>query len=145
VSVAGQGGVGLRQVRITKTNAREPLRTCRKNERDVETGIETLSREAGGAGPVYGSTGVRHEGGLSVIQAGVRNVGACRPDAKGDAQAGTPRGDAGSPRKRLSTKAAHRGGVAHSRDEGSVMEPDRRGGVVWGDPAGNSNEEDLPR
>jgi hypothetical protein len=74
---------------------------CRKNERDVETGIETLSREAGGREPVYGSTGVRHEGGVILIQAWVRNVGTCRADAKGDAQAG-------STRKRLSTNAAHR-------------------------------------
>jgi len=57
------------------------------------------------------------------MEALVWNVGTCRPDAKGDAQAG-------SPRKRRSTEAGHRGGVAHSRIEGSVMELDRRGGVV---------------
>jgi hypothetical protein len=109
--------------------------TCRKNESDVETGIETLSREIGGGGPVYGSTGVRHEGGVILIQAWVRNVGTCRADAKGDAQAG-------GPRKRLSTNAAHRGGVAHSRNESSVMELDRRGGGVRGYWAGNSHEKD---
>ena len=108
---------------------------CRKNERDVKTGIETLSREAGGGEPVYGSTGVRHEGGVIVIQAGVRTVETCRSDAKGDTQAG-------SPRKRLSTEAGHRDGVAHSREEGSVMELDRRGGVARGYQAGNSHEED---
>lgn len=135
MSVAGKGGAGLRQVRIKKTNASEPLRMCRKNVRDVETGIETLSREAGGGEPVYGSTGVRHEGGVILIQAWMRNVGTCRPDAKGDAQAG-------SPRKRLSTEAGHRGGVARSRVEGSVMGPDRRGGVVRRDSVGNSHEED---
>lgn len=135
VSVVEQGGAGLRQVRIKKTNVSEPLRTCRKNEPDVETGIETLSREAGGGQPVYRSTGVRHEGGVILIQAWVRNVGTCRSDAKGVAQAG-------SPRERLSTEAGHRDGVAHSRDEGSVMELDRRGGVVRGYRAGNSHEED---
>ena len=108
---------------------------CRKNESDVETGIETLSREIGGGGPVYGSTGVRHEGGVILIQAWVRNVGTCRSDAKGDAQVG-------SPRKCLSTDAEHRGGVAHSRVEGSVMELDRRGGGVRGYWAGNSHEKD---
>lgn len=86
--------------------------------------------------PVYCSTGVRHEGGVILIQAWVRNVGTCRPDAKGDAQAG-------SPRKRPSTDAGHRGGVTHSRYEGSVMELDRRGGVVRLCRAGNSQEEDL--
>ena len=57
------------------------------------------------------------------MEALVWNVGTCRPDAKGDAQAG-------SSRERLSTEAGHRGGVAHSRIEGSVMELDQRGGVV---------------
>jgi len=69
-------------VRIKKTNASEPLMTCRKTLHGVETGIETLSRETGGGGPVYGSTGVRHEGGVILIQAWVRNVGTCRSDAK---------------------------------------------------------------
>ena len=136
MSVAGKGGAGLRQVRIKKTNASEPLMTCRKTLHDVETGIETLSREGGGGGPVYGSTGVRHEGGVILIQAWVRNVGTCRPDAKGAAQAG-------SPRKRLSTEAGHRGGVARSRAERSVMELDRRGGVVRCYPVGNPRGEDL--
>ena len=136
MNVAGKGGEGLRQVRIKKTNASEPLMKCRKNESDVETGIETLSREAGGELPVYGSTGVRHEGGVILIQAWVRNVGTCRPDAKGDAQAG-------SPRKRPSTEAGHGGGVAHSRDEGSVTELDRRGDVVRSYQVGNPRGEDL--
>jgi hypothetical protein len=70
-----------------------------------------------------------------LIQARVRNAGTCRPDAKGEAQAG-------SPRKRQSTDAGHRGGAAHSRVEGSVMELDRRGGVVRLYSVGNSQEED---
>jgi len=125
----------FRQVRIKKTNESEPLMTCRKTLRDVKTGTETLSREAGGGLPVYGSTGVRHEGGVIVSQAWVRNVGTCRPGAKGAAPAG-------SPRKRHSIEAGHRGGATHSRNEGSVMEPDRRGGGVRCYRAGNSHEED---
>jgi hypothetical protein len=135
VSVAGKGGAGLRQVRIKKTNVSEPLMMCRKTLHDVETGIETLSRESGGGVPVYGSTGVRHEGGVILIQAWVRNVGTCRSDAKGDVQAG-------SPRKRPSTDAGHRDGVARSREERSVMGRDRRGGVVRRYRTGNSQEED---
>ena len=77
-------------MRIKKTNASEPLMKCRKTESDVETGIETLSHEIGGGLPVYGSTGVRHEGSVILIQALVRNVGTCRADAKGEAQAGSP-------------------------------------------------------
>lgn len=42
--------------------------------------------------PVYCPVGVRHEGGVTWIQASVRNSGTCRSDAKGDAQvAGTTR------------------------------------------------------
>ena len=88
MNVAGKGGAVLRQVRIEKTNASEPLMTCRKTLTDVETGIETLSWEESGWLPVYCFTGVRHEGGVILIQAWVRNVGTCRPDAKGDAPRG---------------------------------------------------------
>jgi hypothetical protein len=123
-------------VSIKKTNAREPMMTCRKTVHDVETGIETLSREAGGGGPVYGSTGVRHEGGVIVSQAWVRHGGTCRPDATGEAPVG-------SPCKRLSTEAGHRGGAAHNSNEGSVMELNRRGGVVRCYPVGNPRGEDL--
>ena len=58
-----------------------------------------------------------------MMQALVRNAGTCRPDAKGEAQAD-------SIRKGESTDAGHRGGVARSRAEGSVMGLDRRGDVV---------------
>ena len=94
-----------------------------------------LFREGGWDEPVYCPTGIRHGGGVILIQAQVRNVGTCRPDAKGDAQAG-------SPRKRQSTDAGHRGGVVRSRVEGSVMELDRRDGVVRRYRADNSQEED---
>ena len=43
----------------------------------------------------------------------------------------------GRNRKDQSTDAGHRGGVAHSRVEGSVMEPDRRGSVVQPWPRAN--------
>jgi hypothetical protein len=42
-----------------------------------------------------------------------------------------------------STDAGHRGGVARSRVEGSVMELDRRSGVVQLYFAGNLQREDL--
>jgi len=60
---------------------------------------------------------------VTLFQALVRNVGTCRPDAKGEAQAN-------SLREGESTDAGHRGGVACSRDEGPVMGLDRRGDVV---------------
>ena len=69
-------------------------------------------------------------------QALVRNVGTCRPDAKGEIQADRIR-------EGESTDAGHRGGVARSRVEGSVTEPDRRGDVVRLCCVGNPQGEDL--
>ena len=73
---------------------------------------------------------------MILIQALVRNVGTCRPDAKGEAQAD-------SLRKGESTDAGHRGGGVRSRVEGSVMELDRRSVVVRLDQASNPQGEDL--
>ncbi len=86
--------------------------------------------------PAYCSTGVRHEGSVTLTQALERNVGTCRPAAKGEAQAV-------SLRKSESIDAGHRGGVVRSRAEGSVMGLDRRGVVVQLCSAGNLQEEDL--
>lgn len=72
---------------------------------------------------------------MTLTQALVRNVGTCRPDAKGEAQAD-------SIRKSESTDAGHRGGVARSRAEGSVMGLDRRGDVVRLYCVGNPQGED---
>ena len=65
----------------------------------------------------------------------MRNVGTCRPDAKGEIQAG-------GPREGQSTDAGHRGGAARSRDEGSVMELERRGCVVQLRPGVNQRREE---
>jgi hypothetical protein len=112
------------QVTIKKTNASEPLMKCRKtHNRRRNRDRDSVPRIGLRARPARCSTGVRHEGGVILMEAWVRNAGTCRADAKGEAQAG-------SPRKRLSTDAGHRGGVARSRGESSVMEPDRRGVVV---------------
>jgi hypothetical protein len=37
--------------------------------------------------PADGPIGIRHKGGVTLIQALVRNLGTCRPDAKGEIQA----------------------------------------------------------
>jgi len=39
---------------------------------------------------VYCPDGVRHEGGVNLIQALVWNVGICRPDVKGETQVEAP-------------------------------------------------------
>ena len=41
-----------------------------------------------------------------------------------------------------STDAGHRGGAARNREEGSVMELDRRDGIVWLDSVCNPQGED---
>ena len=72
---------------------------------------------------------------MILIQALVRNVGTCRPDAKEEAQAD-------SLRKGESTDAGHRGGGVRSRVEGSVMGLDRRNAVIQPDHACNPKGED---
>jgi hypothetical protein len=85
--------------------------------------------------PADGPIGIRHKGGVSLIQALVRNLGTCRPDAKGDIQAEGLRKDE-------STDAGHRGGDARNRVEGLVMGLDRRGVIVRRYRVGNLKEED---
>ena len=72
---------------------------------------------------------------MTLIQALMRNVGACRSDAKGEAQAD-------GLGKSQSTNAGYRGGDACIRVEGSVMELDRRGVVVRLYGVGNPQGED---
>ena len=88
---------------------------------DVETGGMVVAPGMSAGGVLEpGPCGVRLEGGVNPDQALLRNVGTCRPDAKGD-------GRAGDPRKAQSTDAGHRGRAVRSRDEGPVMGLDRRG------------------
>ncbi|MBT6050026.1 MAG: hypothetical protein HOG49_24780 [Candidatus Scalindua sp.] len=55
---------------------------------------------------------------MNIIQALVRNMRTCRPDAKREVQVETPRGE--------SINAGHRDGSVRSSDEVSVMEMERR-------------------
>jgi len=73
---------------------------------------------------------------VTLRQASIRNTGTCHPDAKGATQAA-------SRRKGLSTDAGYRGGGARSRVESSVMEPDRRGTIIWLYPVDNLKGDDL--
>jgi hypothetical protein len=136
VSVVGKGGGILRQVRLKETNESEPLMTCRKARDGVETGIRTcIPRARVGEVPADCPTGVRHEGGVTLRQASIRNTGTCRPDAKEEIQAV-------SHREGLSTDSEHRGGDARCRDEGPVMGLDRRGVVIRLYPVDNPTGED---
>lgn len=71
-----------------------------------------------------------------MTQALIRNVRTCRSDAKGEA--GVDRLHKGQ-----STNAGHRGGAGCSRDEGSVMDLDRRASIVRHIHVGNPSGEDL--
>lgn len=91
VSVQEKAG-RTRQVRAGKTNVSEPSMTCRKRNDVTETGLQSLARDAARTMPTDGPSGDRHEGGVSPVQALVRNVGTCRLDAKGEIQVEDPRG-----------------------------------------------------
>jgi hypothetical protein len=69
-----------------KTNASEPLMTCRKRRNGAKTGRKSLARDEPRRKPAYWLGGVRHEGGVSVVQALVWNVGTYRLDAKEEVQ-----------------------------------------------------------
>jgi hypothetical protein len=92
VSVEGKGVARPRQVWTMKTNESEPLMKCRNSRDDVETGRKSLARDEPRRRPAYWLGGVRYEGGVSVVQALVRNVGTCRLDGKGEIQAEDPQG-----------------------------------------------------
>ncbi len=89
VSVTEKAWLRPRQVGDRKTNASEPLRTCRKRKPTSKLGSRTDPGQAQGV-PAYGLGGVRHEGGVSLSQALVWNVGTCRLNVKGDTQMADP-------------------------------------------------------
>ena len=87
VSVAGKGGRSFRQVCLKETNASEPLMTCRNVfHRRRNRDLDVYPASKGWEVPADGPTGVRHEGGVTLRQAPIRNTGTCRPDVKGDPQ-----------------------------------------------------------
>ena len=120
---------------LRETSGSKPLMTCRKRIDDVETGEMSLPWDESGGRPDCCPDGIRHEGGVTLRLAVARNVGTCRPDAKGEAQMGCPH-------ESKSTDAGHRDGAARSRIESSVMEPDRRGCVVQLSPEVNQQWEE---
>ena len=63
---------------------------CRKNRDDVKTTEDELLWDERRGRPVYCLRGIRHVGGVKSVQALMRNVGTCHPDAKGDVQMEIP-------------------------------------------------------
>jgi putative transposase len=137
VSVVGKGGRQIRQVWSKETNVSEPLMTCRNvSNRRRNRNLDFYSVRRGWERAAYCPTGVRHEGGVTLEQALIRNTGTCRSDAKGETQAARRR-------KSESTDAEHRGGGVRSRVEGAVMGLDRRGVVIQLYRVNNLRGEDL--
>jgi len=64
--------------------------TCRKVQDDVETRVNSLIWDKSGGRPDFCPDGIRHEGGVTLLQAFMWNAGTCRPDAKGEIQVGGP-------------------------------------------------------
>jgi hypothetical protein len=106
-------------VRSRKTSESKPLMTRRNRIVDVKTGGGVDPGISVGGDLKAGPHGIRPVSGVILDQALARNARTCRPDVKEEDRAGEPR-------QVLSTEAGHRGRAARSRDEGSVMELDRR-------------------
>lgn len=68
----------------------EPLKTCRKRRDVIKTGLQSLARDEAREAPAYCPSGDRRQGGVSPVQALVRNVGTYRPDVKGELQVDDP-------------------------------------------------------
>ena len=60
---------------------------CRKTLDDVKAGANEQHRDQVGRSTADCPIGIRHEGGVNWQQVSLRNVGTCRPDAKGETQA----------------------------------------------------------
>ena len=123
VSVEEKAGQRSCQVETKEMSASELLKTCRKGLSDVKTGGILVNPGGVWELPVYCPHGVRHEGSMTLAWASVRNGGTGRSAAKGETRVG-------SPHEGESTETEHRDGAACRREEGSVMDLDRRGGIV---------------
>ena len=78
----------FRQVGLKETNVSEPLMRCRyvyNRRRKRDPHFYPASK--GWKRPAYCPTGVRHEGGVTLGRASIRNTGTCRSDVKGEIQA----------------------------------------------------------
>lgn len=79
-----------RQVCAVKTNENEPLMTCRKRRDVHQNRAPVVGLGRARAKPADGSSGDRHEDGVSTAQALVWNVGTFSLDAKRELQVVDP-------------------------------------------------------
>jgi hypothetical protein len=71
-------------------SASEPLMRCRKEFRRRQNWRLSERQDKSRRQSAYCLDGVRHRGGMKLIQALVWNVGNCRPDVKGEIQVVAP-------------------------------------------------------
>ncbi len=113
-------------------NASEQLMTCRKAKQPTSKPDSVIDHPGQTqAEPVYGLSGVRRRGCMSLVQALMWNVGTCWLNVKGRGVA-TVSGFA-------SSHVSQRGGATRSSDEGAVM-GERRGCVIQPTANGRSNK-----
>ena len=134
VSETGIGRARPCQVRVEKTSESKPPMNRRKRRNDVKTRWQSLvwDQLGGNLSTAQAASGGR--GGVSSTQALVWNVGTCVSMQRKKLKRTT--------RESLSTDARHRGGAVRSSNEGSVMEPERRGGIVQPDWKVNRQREE---
>ena len=113
----------MRQVRMRKTSASEPLLKHRKNVSRHQNRSIPLVPGSAWRKPTYWPCGVRCAGGVTLIQALVWKRENLSGDVKG-------KGASGDNREAESTDAPERGGLPRSSDEGPVMGLERRGRVI---------------
>ena len=86
----GETSSMTRQVWIRKTNASEPLLTRREPVHDIETDGGWYRRDESGGWPEGCPGGVRRAGGVSLIQASLRNCGNQSSRCEGSRSSGDP-------------------------------------------------------
>jgi hypothetical protein len=82
----------MRQVSAGKTNASEPLMTCRKRRDVAETRLQLLAWDEARRVPAYCPSGDRHEDGVRPARGSRVERGNLCLDAKGDLQVADPLG-----------------------------------------------------
>ena len=130
----GKGRARPCQVSVEKTSESKPPMNCRKRRNDVKTRGQSLFWDQLGRNLFTAQATSGGRGGVSSMQALVWNVGTCASMRRKQLKRTT--------RESLSTDAGHRGGVARSSEEGSVMGLERRGDTVQPDRKINRQREE---
>ena len=89
VSVAEKAGI-TRQVGAGKTNASEPLRTCRKRWDVAETRLQLLAWDEARKEPADWPSGDRHEDGVRPVRGSCAERGNLSPRCQGRSPSGRP-------------------------------------------------------